>query len=200
MLLALQDALTQFTGAQFSGNTPISVGSSLSTGSLSSPAMDQHYTLESFRSPKQDPLPEIPGTPPNSADMFRGYTIHGNPNIRPLQNQKHSVTDVFATLPKEQRNRLSSSSPGRPPIPAPYDSRTIDARGKRGSSIHTGSPAINSKYAYQEIAGNFSPQGARGSIISYSPVPSPKLAGGVIYAGNRKMSHGDDVFRSSTMG
>ena len=193
MLLALQDALTQFTGARFGSGPLTSMGSSTS---LNSPAVDQRFTgfnPDSYRSPKHDPLPEIPGTAPSNMEVYPGYTSHRSPDVQLMQNHKHSATDIFATLSKEQRHRTNSSSLGRPPVPTPYNSRTLDTRTKRGVS------SINTKY--HEVAGNFGVQGSRGNLISGSPVPAPQLAGGpgVGYGGSRKMSHGDEVFRSTTM-
>lgn len=181
MLLSLQDALTQFTGAKFNSNMMSST--SLSSSGMTSPAREQQYAPEPFRTPKRDPLPEIPAAPPSNAEMFRGYMSHGNTDVRSLQNQQtHSATDVFATLPKEPRYRYSSVSSGKPPIPAPYDSsRTLDTRGRRGSAVPGTAP--NAKYTYHEFAG---PQGPKGN-----QVPSPKLSG------NRKLNYGDDVFRTN---
>ena len=210
-LLALQEALTQFTGAQFgggltptidvSGGTP---GNTVGVSSVSSPVTEQRYAPETFRGPKRAPLPQIPGGPPSNADVHPGYMTHdGMPNSHTLQNHKHSAMDVFATLPKDPRgyHPISSSSPARPPVPIPYNSHTLGSRAKWGS------PSINMKYSYHEVAGNVAPQGnfapqgnvapmgGWGNWISGSPVhvPSPKAGGG-----GRKWSHGDEVFHPST--
>ena len=191
MLIALQDALTQFTGAKFGTGPLTSMGSSTSLNS--SVMQEQRFNPESSRSPKHDPLPEIPGEPPSNVDMYPGYTSHRNAELQSLHNQKHSAAEIFGTLSKDQRHRTNSSSVGRPPVPAPYSSRTLDQRTKRGTS------SINIKY--HEVAGNFGPPGSRGSLFSGSPVPSPQLAGGpgMGYGGARKLSYGDEVFASTTL-
>ena len=205
MLQDLQDALTQFTGAQF-GTKDMSGGSTSSPGSLNITASDPRYVPESFRTPKRAPLPDIPSTPPGSSEMFAGYTTHMNTELQSMQNRKHSATDVFATLSKEQRHRRDSSSPGKkPPKPAPYDSRTLDIRAKRGSAPHLNhiispspshSTSTNSKYTYHDVAGNFASQGGWGNTVFGSPSHSQNMVG---KKGNRKMSHGDEVFRSHNM-
>ena len=180
MLLALQDALTQFTGAQFGQNANPGISSGNGMVTVSGGA---EFTPDSTRSPKRDPLPQIPGTPPSVHETHSGYSTH-----HVHFQQKHSAADVFATLPKDPRTRHESISAvsGRPPIPAPYSSHTIDNRGKRGS------PSINTKYTYHEVVGNFPPSGGRGAGIFGSPVPAPSVGG-------RKLSHGEEVFGSRTM-
>ena len=176
MLLALQDALTQFTGAQFSGSV---IGSQSTSGI---PGGNLGSANEQFRSPKRDPLPNIPGTPPTNTDLHHGYTTH---ELRSLNQQNHSysATDVFATISREQRHRHNSSSVSRPPVPIPYNSHTLGTRGQRAA------PSINTKY--HEVAVNFPPQGGRGAgttVPPFFPVSS-----------NRKMSQGDEMFRSKTL-
>ena len=181
MLLALQDALTQFTGAQFGGQNT-SPGSTPGNGTVGGGVSVVGLPLpELFRSPRRDPLPQIPGTPPNNQDLLAGYTTHQS-----HFQQKHSATDIFATLPKDPHNRQESftSSVSRPPVPAPYNSQTMGSRGRRGA------PSINTKYTYHEVVGNFS-QPAVGHSVS-SAVATLSGMG-------RKMSHGDEVFGSRTM-
>ena len=162
MLLALQDALTQFTGAQF--------GQNVSAGTT--PVNGAGLTPESVRSPKRDPLPQIPGTPPSIHDTQPGYTTY-----RGNFQQKLSGTNLFATLPPRARQE---SVTARPPIPVPYDAHTMGSRGRRGS------PSVNTKYSYHEVSGNFPPMAGRG----VSAVPGPSVGG-------RKTSLGDEVFSSS---
>ena len=177
MLLALQDALTQFTGAQFGQNPSPGTSSGNGTVGMTGGTGGVGFLLDSTRSPKRDPLPQIPGTPPSNQETHAGYTTHRG-NFQP----RHSATDIFATLPKEPRNRQESLS--RPPIPAPYDSHTMDSRGRRGA------PSVNTKYTYHEVVGGFSQTVAgRGAG---SVVPPPSNVG-------RKMSHGDEVFGTRTM-
>ena len=166
MLLEMQDALTQFTGAQFGQNPTPGTGSG------------NGFAPESVRSPKRDPLPQVPGTPPTNQETHAGYTTH-QANFQ----QKQTTANIFGTLPPRYRQESLSS---RPPVPAPYDSHTMGSRGRQGS------PSINTKYSYHEVTGGFPPGAERGVGFSGSTVPGPIISG-------RKMSHGDEVFSSKTM-
>lgn len=182
ILMELQDALTQFTGAQF--------GSRVGGGDRNSTA-DIRYTPDpsgwggkqlpiGSRSPKHAPLPEIPSTPPNNADMFIGYSTAANPDdMQGLASHSRRATlDIFATIPRDHQHRSALIATG-PPKPAPYASRTIARERISSSSSQNKTPLPGmSQYKYHEPADMAaSPERGRGGKqVGPAPQLKPKPA------------------------